>query len=63
MKYIHRFRSENEYKDYVNNNYKEPFLCNKVGNGVETTYNEATYNLKYLAEPLTLEFISGGTLY
>ena len=63
MKRVHKFNTVNEFNTYVDNDYEEPFVCNKVGNGVETTYHNTTYNLKYIAKPLTFEIVSGGTLY
>lgn len=62
-KYIHYFNNGNEFEEYINNDYKEPFVCNKIGNGVETTYNDTTYELGDLGIPLTFEIVSGGTLY
>ena len=60
--YIHRFNSETDYANYVNSAYTEPWVSTIYGGG-STSSVTVTYNLKELAEPLTFEIVSGGTLY
>ena len=60
--YIHRFNSETDYANYVNSAYTEPWVSTTYVGG-STSSVTVTYNLKELAEPLTFEIVSGGTLY
>ena len=60
--YIHRFNAESDYANYVNSAYTEPWVST-IGGGGSTSSVTVTYNLYELAEPLTFEIVSGGTLY
>lgn len=59
-KYTHLFTSQTEYNDYVNSDYKEPFVSVTSGGGESININ---YNLNELGMYLTFEIVSGGTLY
>lgn len=65
--YIHNFNTEQEYQDYINGEYEEPFV-----GGVRTKENDPlnkivfnnNYQKIYTTEekPLTFEILSDGVL-